>query len=294
MKAIGYRTPGTIDRADALEDIELPRPVPTGRDLLVAVRAVSVNPVDTKVRNSARPAGDGWKVLGWDAVGQVVEVGDGVVGFKPVTTCSTPVRSPAQGATASSISSTSASSVASRNRCRMPRAAALPLTALTAWEMLFDRSTWPSRSPRSERHPDRRRGWRRRLDRHPARPCPHRSHRHRNRIAARDRGLVRELGADHVIDHSRPLAEQVAALGIGAPAFVFSTTETLRHLSEIVELIAPQGRFGLIDDPDALDVTPVQAQSRLDPLGADVHPLDLPDGRYERTGPDPRPGRATC
>ncbi len=76
MKAIGYRTPGAIDRADALEDIELPRPVPTGRDLLVAVRAVSVNPVDTKVRRSARPADDGWKVLGWDAVGEVVEVGD--------------------------------------------------------------------------------------------------------------------------------------------------------------------------------------------------------------------------
>ncbi len=64
-----------------------------------------------------------------------------------------------------------------------------------------------------------------------------------------------------MIDHSRPLAEQVAALGIGAPAFVFSTTETLRHLSEIVELIAPQGRFGLIDDPDALDVTPFKRKA---------------------------------
>lgn len=65
---------------------------------------------------------------------------------------------------------------------------------------------------------------------------------------------MKTLGAHHVIDHSKPIAEQVAALGIGAPAFVFSTTETHRHLKEIIELIAPQGRFGLIDDPESLDV----------------------------------------
>lgn len=66
---------------------------------------------------------------------------------------------------------------------------------------------------------------------------------------------VKSLGAHHVIDHSRPIADQVAALGIGPPAYVFSTTETNRHLKEIIELIAPQGRFGLIDDPETLDVT---------------------------------------
>src|SRR5690606_37604113 len=65
---------------------------------------------------------------------------------------------------------------------------------------------------------------------------------------------VRELGAQHVVNHSKPLAEQVAALGIGAPAFVFSTNETHRQLDQIPELIAPQGRFGLIDDPESLDI----------------------------------------
>ncbi len=72
---------------------------------------------------------------------------------------------------------------------------------------------------------------------------------------------VKQLGAHHVINHSKPLAEQVEALGIGAPAFVFSTTQTLDHLSEIVELIAPQGRFGLIDDPDKLDIMPFKRKS---------------------------------
>lgn len=72
---------------------------------------------------------------------------------------------------------------------------------------------------------------------------------------------VGELGADHVVDHTRPLAAQVAALGIGAPAFVFSTTQTDRHFDEIVELIAPQGRFGLIDDPEPIDVMKLKRKS---------------------------------
>ena len=62
------------------------------------------------------------------------------------------------------------------------------------------------------------------------------------------------MGAHHVVNHGKPLAAEVAALGIGAPAFVFSTTQTLRHLDEIAALIAPQGRFALIDDPDTVDV----------------------------------------
>ena len=75
------------------------------------------------------------------------------------------------------------------------------------------------------------------------------------------REWVRGLGAHHVMDHAKPLAEEVAALKIGAPAFVFSTTETRRHLAEIVALIAPQGRFGLIDDPDVLDVVGFKRKS---------------------------------
>ncbi len=65
---------------------------------------------------------------------------------------------------------------------------------------------------------------------------------------------VKELGAHHVVDHSKPLPEQVAALGIGAPGFVFSTTHTDTHLAGVVELVAPQGRFGLIDDPKTLSM----------------------------------------
>ncbi|MGJ4854761.1 zinc-binding alcohol dehydrogenase family protein [Labrys sp. La1] len=255
MKAIGYRTAGAIDAAKALEDIELPRPKATGHDLLVEVAAISVNPVDTKVRRRASPDAGEWKVLGWDAVGRVVEVGEAVTAFKPGD----------EVFYAGSITRPGANSqfhlVDERIVGHKPKvlsdaeAAALPLTAITAWEMLFDR-----------------------LD--IRRPVPGaanaivivggaggvgsiaiqlaRALTEVTVIATASRpetqGWVRELGAHHVVDHGKPIAGQIAALGIGAPAFVFSTTETHRHLGEIVELIAPQGRFGLIDDPEGLDI----------------------------------------
>ena len=79
MKAIGYRVPGNIDREDSFVDIELPQPKPAGRDILVEVKAVSVNPVDYKVRQGTAPLNEEWKVVGYDAAGIVTEVGPGVL-----------------------------------------------------------------------------------------------------------------------------------------------------------------------------------------------------------------------
>lgn len=254
MKAVGYREPGPINRPEALEDIDLPRPVATGRDLLVRVAAVSVNPVDTKVRRRAGAEPGGWKVLGFDAAGEVVEVGEAVTGFRPGDAVFY----------AGSIARPGANSefhlVDERIAGHAPRsltpaeAAALPLTAITAWEMLFDR-----------------------LDLR--RPVPGsasvliiggaggvgsiaiqlvRALTDLTVIATASRpetaAWARDLGAHHIIDHSQPLAPQVAALGIGAPGFVFATTESARHLADVIDLIAPQGRFGVIDDPETLDI----------------------------------------
>src|ERR1700678_4518484 len=83
MRAVGYREPGSIDRGDALVEIELPSPPPRGRDILVEVKAVSVNPVDYKVRRRTPPADGAAKVLGWDASGVVRSVGAEVTLFKP-------------------------------------------------------------------------------------------------------------------------------------------------------------------------------------------------------------------
>ena len=82
MKAVGYKVPGPIAENASLVDIDLPRPVAAGHDILVEVMAVSVNPVDYKVRGSSPPADGDWKVLGWDAAGIVREVGSDVTQFK--------------------------------------------------------------------------------------------------------------------------------------------------------------------------------------------------------------------
>ena len=83
MKAIAYQTASPISAADSLQDITLPDPVATGRELQVEVKAISVNPVDTKVRAGANPPAGEWKVLGWDAAGVVRAVGPEVTLFKP-------------------------------------------------------------------------------------------------------------------------------------------------------------------------------------------------------------------
>lgn len=256
MRAVGYQTSQPIDSADSLVDITLPRPVPGDRDLLVEVRAVSVNPVDTKVRRNAAPEAGSWKVLGWDAAGVVVECGPGASLFKPGDEVFY------AGALGRQGSNAEFHLVDERIVARRPRSldwaesAALPLTSVTAWEALFDRL-----GIRGHEVPGAASAilviggaggvgsiaiqLARRLTGLTVIATASRPE---------TREWVRDLGAHHVIDHGQPLAPQVVALGIGAPAFVFSTTQTDQHLQQIAELIAPQGRFALIDDPAGFEI----------------------------------------
>jgi zinc-binding alcohol dehydrogenase family protein len=139
MKAIGFYKPLPIDNAEALVDIELPAPVASGHDLLVEVRAVSVNPVDVKIRASATPPEGEVRVIGWDAAGIVRGVGDKVTRFKVGD------RVWYAGEITRSGSNAELQLVDERIVGRAPtsldfaEAAALPLTSLTAWELLFDR-----------------------------------------------------------------------------------------------------------------------------------------------------------
>lgn len=262
MRAIGYTTSLPIDDPQSLVDLDLPKPEATGRDLLVEVKAVSVNPVDTKIRQRRADPDGTPQVLGWDAAGTVVAVGDAVTGFA--------VGDAVFYAGAIDRSGTNAEYhlVDDRIVGHKPesldwaQAAARPLTSITAWETLFDR-----------------------LD--VRKPVPGAA----NAIliiggaggvgsiaiqlarqltdltviatASRNetRGWVEDLGAHHVIDHCKPLADEIAALGLGAPGFVFSTTHTDEHVAEIATLIAPQGRLALIDDPETLDISPLKQKS---------------------------------
>lgn len=262
MRAVGYQTPGPIAAPQSLADVDLPRPAPQGRDLLVAVKAISVNPVDAKVRAGVAPEAGQWKVLGWDVAGVVVESGPESSRFKPGDEVFYAGAIDRPGANAEFHLVDERIVGAKPASLSFAEAAALPLTAITAWEALFDRldvrTQVAGAAPAlliiggaggvgsiaiqlARRLTDL------------------------TVIASASRpetaDWVRGLGAHHVVDHAKPLAADVAALGIGRPAFVFSTTGTGGHLADIAELIAPQGRFALIDDPGALDVSPFKRKS---------------------------------
>ena len=262
MRAVGYRTSLAIEHPESLVDIDLPEPVAAGRDLLVEVKAVSVNPVDTKIRMRAAPEAGSWKVLGWDAAGVVKAAGPDVAQFRVGDEVFYAGAMQRQGTNAQYHL------VDERLVGRKPstldwaQAAALPLTAVTAWEALFDRLDVIKAVPgaASAILIIGGAGGVGSIATQLARQLTSLTV-----IASASRpetqDWVREHGAHYVVDHSRPLAAQVAALGLGAPAFVFSTTNTDAHLAEIVELIAPQGRFAVIDDPAVLDINPFKRKS---------------------------------
>jgi zinc-binding alcohol dehydrogenase family protein len=262
MRAVGYKTAGPIEHPGSLHDIDLPKPEATGRDLLVEIRAVSVNPVDTKVRRRGGAEDGGWKVLGYDAAGIVVAAGPDVSLFRPgdAVFYAGAIGRPGTNAEFHLVDER----IVGRKpeRLSWAEAAALPLTAITGWEALFDRldvrRAVPGVTPSVLIIGGA--GGVASIAIQLARKLTDLSV-----IATASRPeterWVRALGAHHVVDHGKPLAAEVAALGTGAPGFVFSTTQTDAHLKDIAELIAPQGRFALIDDPAGLDVNVFKRKS---------------------------------
>jgi zinc-binding alcohol dehydrogenase family protein len=262
MKAVGYHKSLPIADAQSLIDVDLPVPAPAGRDLRVAVKAISVNPVDTKMRVRSAPAEGETAVLGWDVAGVVDSVGPNVTMFKPGDEVWYAGAIDRPGANAQ------LHLVDERIAGRKPKllsftqAAALPLTTITAWELLFDRlGVRPGKSPD-------------------------------NRtlliiggaggvgsiliqLARRLTGLTivatasrpettqwcLDLGAHAVIDHSRPLREQIDKLKVPPVSLVAGLTNTDKHFEAIADLIAPQGHFGLIDDPATLAVSLLKRKS---------------------------------
>jgi len=252
MRAVAFRKSLPIADPEALVDVEIDKPEPAGHDLLVKVEAVSVNPVDTKQRRAGDPPG-GLRVLGFDAAGTVAAVGPAVSLFRPgdaVYYAGTRTR---PGANAEFHL------VDERIVGRKPKslgfaqAAALPLTAITAWELLFDRI-----GVRRGEGADRRSllviggaGGVGSIAIQLARRLTSLAV-----IATASRpetqAWVRSLGAHHVVDHSRPLGPQLGAAGFPAPDIVLTLTGTAQHAKEIGEIIAPQGRLGLIEGAGAL------------------------------------------
>ncbi|MDS7942826.1 zinc-binding alcohol dehydrogenase family protein [Acinetobacter sp. V110_1] len=260
MKAVAYQKAGPITSPEALVDIELDTPVAEGHDLLVRVQAISVNPVDTKIRKNVS-AESGWKVLGWDAVGVVEATGDKVTQFKVGDVVWYAGALNRQGSN-SELQLVDERIVGHKPKIlEATEAAALPLTAITAWEMLFDRLQVPKNAPVNTTILVI--GGAGGVGSITIQLLKQLTNLTIIATASRSetKEWVKQLGADYVLDHREPLAPQIKQLGLNAPLYVFSTTQTDQHLADIVELIAPQGYFGLIDDPEQLDIKPFKSKS---------------------------------
>ena len=258
MKAIVYSQNGLpISDENALYDADVAKPQPGARDLLVKINAIAVNPVDTKVRKGA--ATEQPRILGWDAVGVVEAVGEAVTLFRPGDEVFY------AGDISRAGSYAEYGLVDERIAGHKPRslndadAAALPLTSLTAWELLFDRLEVQADENAALLIVGAGGGVGSIL----------------TQLARKLTGLtiigtasrpeteewVHQQGAHHVINHHQPLAEQLRALGIDTVKYVASLTHTDSYYTQLIEVLAPQGKLALIDDPETLDAMPLKRKA---------------------------------
>ena len=263
MKAVGYHHNLPLTDPAALLDLDLPEPAAPGpNDLLVAIEAVSVNPVDTKVRAGMAPPPGTPRVLGWDAAGTVRAVGSAVQGFAVGD------RVWYAGAIDRAGSNAELQLVDHRIVAVRPtsldagQAAAMPLTAITAWELLFDRLGVPEGGGAGQRL----------LVTGAAGGVGSmllqlaRSRTQLQLIATASRpetiDWALSMGAHQVIDHTKPLADELKRIGVDGVHLVASLTHTEQHYPALVEALRPQGRLALIDDmAGPLDARPLKRKS---------------------------------
>ncbi|MFA6956982.1 MAG: zinc-binding alcohol dehydrogenase family protein [Thermoanaerobaculia bacterium] len=262
MKAVGLTRYLPIDDPESLVDVELSDPVATGRDLLVRVKAVSVNPVDTKVRRPRPEVEPTPKVLGWDAAGVVEAVGDEVTMFRPgdeVWYAGDITRAGCH----SELHLVDERIVALKPRSLdFASAAAMPLTSLTVFEALFTRmGVDPDGGDRGRTlliiggaggvgsigiQAAKLAGL--------------------TVIATASRAETRawcsSLGADHVVDHTRPLRDGIESLGLGDVDLILNASDTSRYWDACCDLIATQGTIcSIVSTTGPVDIQPLMAKS---------------------------------
>ncbi|MDW9670252.1 zinc-binding alcohol dehydrogenase family protein [Sinorhizobium meliloti] len=262
MKAIGYYKPLPIDDDQSLIDIELPAPTLKPRDILVKVEAISVNPADIKIRASATPTDGSARILGYDAAGTVEAVGSEATLFKKGDQVFYAGAIDRPG-TYSAFHAVDERIVAKKpETLSFAEAAALPLTSITAWELLFDRLRVPY-------------GVKTQNDALLIVNGAGGVGSILTQIARRLTGLTviatasrpetiewcKQMGAHHVINHRNPLDEELKAIGIPEVRYVAGLTATDQHQQAIVNALAPQGALAMIDDPEVFDIVPFKRKS---------------------------------
>lgn len=259
MKAIGYRDAGPIAAANALIEFETDIPQPGPNDLLVDVRGISVNPVDVKLRAGAQPE-NGPRILGFDAAGIVTAVGAAVTRFQPGDEVfyAGDVTRPGTNARLHVVDER----IVGRKPTSLgfAEAAGMPLTSITAWELLFDSLGLKEGEGSGESLLVI--GGAGGVGSILIQLAKQLTGLTVIATASREdtRAWVAKMGADHVVNHRNPLDEEMKTLGI-APRYVASLTQTQQHFAATVELIKPRGHIALIDDPGAIDIAAIKPKA---------------------------------
>lgn len=267
MKAIGYKESLPLTDAASLVNFEMPQPIATGRDILVKINAIAVNPVDYKIRQNMQPESGAYKVLGWDAVGEVVATGELATRFQPGDKVYYAGDLNRQGSNAE-FQLVDERIVGNKPKSLTDsQAAALPLTAITAYELLFEHLALTQQKPASEVKSDEvilvvgAAGGVGSILVQLAKAITGATI-----IATASResskAWVKKLGADYVVDHTKPLQAQIEALNIGQVTHVASLNSTESYFDTYIEVLAPFGKIALIDDPQkSLDVMKLKMKS---------------------------------
>ena len=252
MKAIGYQKAGPIAEANSLVDIDVPVPELRPHDVLVQVKGISINPVDSKIRTNVSPE-SGYKVIGYDACGTITAVGADVTGFQ-VGDDVFYAGDLTRPGTNSEFHAVDARIIGKKPQSLdFDEAAGIPLTAITAWELLFDNMRLV------ENGEDGKSilvlGGAGGVGSILIQLVKKLTKATVIATASRDetREWVTKMGADHVIDHSQPLAPQMQALGI-MPDYIASLRGTDQNWEEMCAMIAPRGHIALIDDPQGINI----------------------------------------
>ena len=263
MKAIGLTKYLPITDEASLIDIELQKPEATGHDLLVAVKAVSVNPVDTKIRAPKDGEEDPPRVLGWDAAGVVESVGSEVTLFAPGDEVfyAGSITRPGTNSEFHLVDERIAGS--KPKRLSFAEAAALPLTTITAWEALFDRMRI-SRDGASAGKSLLVIGGAGGVGSIAIQIAKRVAGLDVIATASRDesRDWCLDLGADHVVSHRENVARQLDEIGFANVDYVLCLNDTDGHWSTMTEVVAPQGHIcSIVETAAPVDIRPLMAKS---------------------------------
>jgi len=250
MNLLGYTQAHSLEDFN-LRPMELPDPIPTNRDLLVEVKAIGLNPIDYKIR-SRRSGTDGQPViLGWDAAGIVRACGNEARRFKIGDEVFYSGDLNRAGCYATRQLVDERLVALKPKNLSFTEAAALPLTSLTAYEMLFEKMHLIGTDRRTVLIIGGAGG----VGSQTVQLLKLKTSLTVIATAARpeSREWATALGADHIVSHQNFVVD-VRALGIQFVDFIFSTTHSAQHWANMAEIIAPFGEIGLIDDADGLDI----------------------------------------